>query len=144
MKIVFCAGFGPIVEDVAASEAFYRDVLGLPLSTEGDYRSTDQLDGVKHFGLWPLADAARSCFGQSSWPTDVPRPQGNLEFEVDDVDSAASELVDRGCRLLSGPMTEPWGQRVARLLSPEGLLVGVTFTPGLRENALDTLGPETG
>lgn len=135
MKILFCAGFGAIVEDGAASEAFYRDVLGLPLSIEGEYRSTDQLDGVKHFGLWPLADVARSCFGQPSWPTEVPRPQGNIEFEVDDVDSAAAELVGRGCRLLSGPMTEPWGQRVARLFSPEGLLVGVTFTPGLRDAA---------
>jgi len=29
--------------------------------------------------------------------------------------------------------TEPWGQTVSRFLSPEGLLVGVTFTPSLRE-----------
>jgi hypothetical protein len=28
---------------------------------------------------------------------------------------------------------EPWGQIVTRLLSPEGILVGVTFTPLLRE-----------
>jgi hypothetical protein len=29
--------------------------------------------------------------------------------------------------------TEPWGQTVSRFLSPEGLLVAVTFTPALRE-----------
>jgi hypothetical protein len=28
---------------------------------------------------------------------------------------------------------EPWGQTVSRFLSPEGLLVAVTFTPSLRE-----------
>jgi hypothetical protein len=28
---------------------------------------------------------------------------------------------------------EPWGQIVSRFISPEGLLVGVTFTPALRE-----------
>jgi hypothetical protein len=28
---------------------------------------------------------------------------------------------------------EPWGQIVSRFLSPEGLLVGITFTPFLRE-----------
>jgi hypothetical protein len=27
---------------------------------------------------------------------------------------------------------EPWGQVVSRFLSPEGLLVGVTFTPWMR------------
>ena len=27
----------------------------------------------------------------------------------------------------------PWGQTVTRLLSPEGLLTGVTFTPWLRD-----------
>jgi hypothetical protein len=29
---------------------------------------------------------------------------------------------------------EPWGQIVSRFLSPEGLLVGVTVTPSMREH----------
>jgi hypothetical protein len=29
---------------------------------------------------------------------------------------------------------EPWGQTVTRLLSPEGLLVGLTYTPSMRES----------
>ncbi len=28
---------------------------------------------------------------------------------------------------------EPWGQTVSRFLSPEGMLVGITFTPSMRE-----------
>jgi hypothetical protein len=28
---------------------------------------------------------------------------------------------------------EPWGQTVSRFISPEGLLVGITLTPLLRE-----------
>jgi hypothetical protein len=31
--------------------------------------------------------------------------------------------------VLIGAHEEPWGQTTARLLSPEGLLVGITFTP---------------
>ena len=27
---------------------------------------------------------------------------------------------------------EPWGQTVTRLLSPEGILIGITLTPWLR------------
>jgi catechol 2,3-dioxygenase-like lactoylglutathione lyase family enzyme len=131
MKILFCAGFGPLVRDKEASLHFYRDVLGLPLP-EGDYVATDDIEGIKHFGLWTVADAATSIFGTDRWPDDVPVPQGGIEFEVEDVDEAAAELQARGCALLVGPMTEPWGQKVARLLSPEGLLVGVTYTPWMR------------
>jgi len=29
---------------------------------------------------------------------------------------------------------EPWGQTVSRFLSPEGLLVGISFTPMMRED----------
>ncbi len=28
---------------------------------------------------------------------------------------------------------EPWGQTVSRFLAPGGLLVGITFTPWMRE-----------
>jgi uncharacterized glyoxalase superfamily protein PhnB len=61
----------------------------------------------------------------------VPTPQASLEFEVEDVAAAAHELEDRGYQLLHGARTEPWGQTVARLLSPEGLIVGVSYAPQL-------------
>jgi catechol 2,3-dioxygenase-like lactoylglutathione lyase family enzyme len=137
MQIKFVAGFAPIVPDPAASLAFYRDALGLPLP-DGDYPSTDALPGAKHFGLWPLAEVATSCFGTATWPSDLPVPQAALEFDVADADavaSAAAELEAKGYRLLVAAKTEPWGQTVARLLSPEGLLVGVTYTPWQHDGA---------
>lgn len=133
MKILFVAGVAPIVRDAAASAAFYRDALGLPLEGDG-YLHTGALAGTKHFGLWPLAEAARSCFGSAEWPPDVPTPQAVIEFEVEDVAQAAGEMQRRGYRLLTGVKTEPWGQVVARLLSPEGLLLGLTYTPWMRES----------
>jgi uncharacterized glyoxalase superfamily protein PhnB len=60
-------------------------------------------------------------------------PQGWVEFDVEDVAAAAAELQAKGYRLLVATKTEPWGQTVARLLSPEGLVVGVTITPWMRE-----------
>ena len=45
------------------------------------------------------------------------------------VAAAVAELEARGHRLLRGVHEEPWGQTTTRLLSPEGLLVGVTYTP---------------
>ena len=135
MKILFVAGFGPIVPDPDKSRTFYAEDLGIPFEVTDNYHHTDQLEGVKAFALWSLADAAESCFGADAWPADVPVPQAWLEFDVDDVTGAAAELEARGHRLLAAPKTEPWGQTVARLLSPEGLLLGITHTPWMRDKA---------
>jgi catechol 2,3-dioxygenase-like lactoylglutathione lyase family enzyme len=132
MKINFVAGFAPIVQDADAAARFYRDDLGLPLEEEDGYYGTQKVDGVKHLGLWPLEQAAQSCFGAEAWPAEVPVPQATIEFEVDDVAEAAGELEAKGYRLLHGARTEPWGQTVARVLSPEGLIVGLSYTPWLR------------
>jgi catechol 2,3-dioxygenase-like lactoylglutathione lyase family enzyme len=130
VKILFVAGFAPVVRDMAASKRLYGEALGLPL--EGDYPATDRLDGAKHFGLWSLSEAARACFGTDRWPADVPVPQASLEFDVDDVDAAATELERAGYRLIHRAKREPWGQTICRLLSPEGLLLGLGDTPWLR------------
>lgn len=136
MEILFVAGFAAITPDPAASAALYRDSLGLPVTGEGDYLSTDELPGTRHFGLWPLSHAAAACFGSPEWPADVPVPQGTIEFELADpsaVADGAGELERLGHAMLHGARTEPWGQVVARLLSPEGLIVGLSFTPWLHD-----------
>ena len=132
MKVLFIAGFGPIVPDMDTARAFYAGALGLPLTGDTTYMATSEVDGVKHFALWPLPGAAQSCFGVDQWPGDIPVPQGWVEFDVDDVAAATAELAAAGHRILVANKTEPWGQTVSRLLGPEGLLVGVTHTPDLR------------
>lgn len=133
-KARFIAGFGPIVRDRQASGALYREMLGIAFKEEsGGYLHTEALEGAKTFALWPLSQAAQSCFGKDTWPDDVPAPQAWLEFDVDDVEKATAELEARGYRMLVKNKKEPWGQTVSRLISPEGLLVGVTFTPFLRK-----------
>ena len=94
MRVQFVAGFGPIVTEQAESLAFYRDALGLPLIDE-EYISTNDLEGVKHFGLWRLEDAAQSIFGTRAWPADVPIPSASIEFDLESeeaVSIAADEL----------------------------------------------------
>ena len=132
-KVLFVAGFGPIVRDIPRSREFYLDALGLSFQKEGDYLHTGELDGVKHFALWPLSQAAQSCFGSENWPSHLPVPQAWLEFDVDDIEQASADLKKSGYTLLTKARKEPWGQIVTRLLSPEGILVAVTVTPELRE-----------
>jgi len=39
----------------------------------------------------------------------------------------------KGYRLIHNVRTEPWGQITARLLSPEGLLVAVCYSPSFHD-----------
>jgi hypothetical protein len=134
INVLFIAGFGPIVRDTTQSRQLYSAVLGIPFKEEsGEYLHTEALKGAKTFALWPLSQAAQSCFGKDSWPDNVPVPQAWLEFDVDSVQEATAALESRGYRILTKSKKEPWGQTVSRFLSPEGLLVGITFTPAMRE-----------
>ncbi|HLJ62774.1 MAG TPA: VOC family protein [Stellaceae bacterium] len=134
IDVLFVAGFGPIVRDPAASRKFYSEALGLSFKEETNgYLHTDGLDGVKHFALWPLAQAARSCFGSDQWPDNLPVPQGWIEFDVGDIEKATADLRSQGYKLLVATQKEPWGQTVTRLLGPESLLVGITHTPSMRK-----------
>lgn len=80
----------------------------------------DALGGVKHFALWPLAQAARSCFDADSWPDYLPVPQAWIEFEVRDIDSATDALKARGYRLLVDNRIEPWGKPSRVCLARKG------------------------
>jgi hypothetical protein len=132
-RVLFVAGFGPIVSDALASRKLYREDLAISFKEESDgYLHTESLSGAKTFALWPLHQAAQSCFGTDSWPEDIPVPQAWLEFDVDSVERATTQLESRGYRMLVKNRKEPWGQTVSRFLAPEGLLIGISFTPLLR------------
>jgi hypothetical protein len=134
LRVLFIAGFGPIVHETGESRKLYRDVLGIAFKEESDgYLHTEGVPGAKTFALWPLSQVAQSCFGKDSWPEDIPVPQAWLEFDVQNVETATAVLESGGYRVLVKNKKEPWGQIVSRFLSPEGLLVGVTLTPAMRE-----------
>ena len=134
MDIQFITSIAVITSDPKKSRELFMDALGLPLEAGpgSDYFHSEQVDGSKHFGIWPLSEAAQACFGTSDWPADRVVPQMSLEFEVSDADavqSAAEELRQRGFSLLHDRRQEPWGQTVARLQSAEGAIIGVSFAP---------------
>jgi catechol 2,3-dioxygenase-like lactoylglutathione lyase family enzyme len=136
MKIEFLATVAVITSDPPTSRKLYVDALGLPLAGSGgdEYIHSEQIAGCKHFGVWPLSQAAEACFGTSDWPSDRPVPQVSLEFDVADapaVEAAAQELQQAGHQLLHAAREEPWGQTVARLQSPEGVIVGISYAPSL-------------
>jgi catechol 2,3-dioxygenase-like lactoylglutathione lyase family enzyme len=96
MDILFIASVAVVAADPPESRRLYVDALGLPLeghNGEG-YYSSEKIGGSKHFGVWPLSEAAQACFNTSEWPADRPIPQVSIEFEVED--PAARESSGRG------------------------------------------------
>ena len=148
MKIEFLTSVAVIAPHPATSRKLYVDALGLPLeSRDGDeYHHTEQIDGCKHFAVWPLSQAAEACFGTAQWPADHPVPQASIEFDVADaaaVSAAARELEQTGHELLHPARQEPWGQTVARLQSPEGVIIGISYAASLhaRDSATASRAP---
>src|SRR6185437_14358319 len=135
LNIEFLATVAVIAPDPVNSRNLYAGALGLPLQGEGDgYYHSEQIAGCKSFGIWPLSQAAQACFGADQWPAGRPVPQVSIEFDVADaaaVDPAARELEQAGYELLHGAREEPWGQTVARLQSPEGAIIGISYAPVL-------------
>ena len=134
MDIQCITSIAVITPDLQKSHELFIDALGLPLEAGpgSDYFHSERVEGSKHFGVWPLSEAAQACFGTPDWPADRTVPQMSLEFEVRDADavqSAAEELRQRGFTLLHERREEPWGQTVARLQSPEGAIVGISHIP---------------
>lgn len=137
MQIEFIAGFGPIAADQRATHDFWAGTIGIHFEEPAPgYFHASGLDGARAFALWPLEQAARATFGTPEWPRDRPVPQAWIEVEVgspEAVADAVEELRRAGQEILIGAHTEPWGQTTARLMSPEGLLVGVSYLPSFHE-----------
>ncbi len=136
MKIEFITSVAVIAADPPTSRRLYVDAIGLPLEGQDDYIHSENIEGCKHFGVWPLAQAAQACFGTSEWPAEWSVPQASIEFEVRDAEAVAAageELRAAGYELLHPAREEPWGQTVVRMLSSEGLIVGISYAPALHE-----------
>jgi catechol 2,3-dioxygenase-like lactoylglutathione lyase family enzyme len=137
MKVLFVASVAAIAPDPPASRKLYADLLGLPLEPDpsGEYFSSTEVEGSKHFGVWPLSQAAQACFGTPEWPGDRPVPQASIEFEVESEDAvraAEHELADAGLQPLHATKTEPWGQTVARV-QQDGVIVGISYAPWMHD-----------
>jgi len=137
MDILYVTSVAVVTADPPRSRKLFIDALGLPLEGEGDgYYSSENIAGSKHFGVWPLAEAAQACFGTPQWPAGRVVPQASIEFEVADAEAVAAagaELQRAGYELVHAPRMEPWGQTVTRLLTGDGLIVGISYAPVLHD-----------
>jgi hypothetical protein len=77
VDVLFIASVAVVAADPAKSRKVYADALGLPLEAAGDGEySSERIEGSKHFGVWPRAQATLACLGVDEWPADQLRAAG--------------------------------------------------------------------
>jgi lactoylglutathione lyase len=120
--------------DLARALGFYRDLLDarvsyqFPPDGEPGYVGLDI--GSAHLGIG-LAD-------------DAPDGRGGQRFTLwvyaDDCDAAVDRLRAAGAPIIEEPADQPWGERIARVLDPDGNEVII----GARPEQLSRAGSGTG
>lgn len=113
------------VADVAASVAFYERAFGVGLrftAPEGDYAELET--GETALGL-ASTELAASNFAAPVRGNDPALPPAAFEigFEIDDVAAAYARAVEAGATPLAEPVEKPWGQTVAYVRDPDGIIV---------------------
>lgn len=115
----------PIVytEDLAASVAFYRDLLGFaetyrfPPGDAAEFVALS-LGGSAGLGLAAVRDGQTGAHGRPI------APRTGRQFELcvytDDVDLAVGRLREHGVPVLAEPADQPWGERMAYVADPGG------------------------
>lgn len=106
------------VEDLDAAKEFYQRAFDLPLDFEDDNSA------VFRFGETLINLLQVSAAPELIEPATVAAPAAGSRFQltlrVDDVDAICRQLVERGVRLLNGPVDRPWGPRTASFQDPAG------------------------
>jgi predicted enzyme related to lactoylglutathione lyase len=105
--------------DFAASVAFYKESLALPVDHEWDYGGGDR--GAVFYAGGGMIELLGLMPGQ-----EYVAPQGaSMLIQVDDADRWLVLARDRGMKVTQEPVTYPWGHRVLRLADPDGITVSL-------------------
>lgn len=100
------------VPDLAASAAFYRDVLGFEVREIGD-------PGWRFYVHGPVCIMAGECRDAPALAT-IGDHSYVAYLDVDDVDACHARAVASGADMLKPLRDEPWGQREFGLRTVDG------------------------
>lgn len=111
------------VSDLAASVAWYRDVLGFIVAEE--FRREDRLVGVRM-----TAGAVDFLLGQDDFAKGRDRKKGaGLRLYCitgQDIDQLAAAIKEKGGELAQEPQDQPWGARDLAVVDPDGFLISIS------------------
>jgi uncharacterized glyoxalase superfamily protein PhnB len=113
--------------DLQASLAWYRDVLGFTVAEE--YRRDDKLMGVRL-----MAGHVQVLLSQDDFAKGRDRQKGaGLRLfctTAQDVDQLAADIKERGGQLAHEPTDQPWGARDFGVVDPDGFNISISTEMG--------------
>ena len=111
------------VNDLQASLAWYRDVLGFIVAEE--YKQDGKVLGVRL-----QAGSTEFLLGQDDFAKGRDRVKGaGLRLycvTAQDIDELAAAVRARGGKLTQEPTDQPWGTRDFAVVDPDGFLISIT------------------
>jgi len=115
------------VNDLQASIAWYRDILGFIVAEE--YKQDDQVMGVR-----PQAGTINLLLTQDDFAKGRDRQKGaGLRFflmTAQDIDQLAAAIRERGGKLTQEPTDQPWGARDFAVVDPNGFNISISTEMG--------------
>jgi lactoylglutathione lyase len=110
------APFFPILatRDLGGLLRFYRDLLGFTVTYE--FPGPDGEPGYVGLQL----GAAQLGIGRDPELTDGPSARFTLWLYVESCDATVERLRAAGVTVVEQPADQPWGERIARVLDPDG------------------------
>ena len=113
--------------DLARSLAFYRDLLGGTVTYEFAGADGSPVYVGLSLGSSSLGIGVESSVEPASRPRAV-----SLWVYTDDCDVMLDRLRSAGVRIVAEPADQPWGERVARVLDPDGteVVIGARTAAG--------------
>lgn len=108
--------------DLQASVAWYRDVLGFIVAEE--YKRDDKVMGVRI-----QAGSVQLMLGQDDFAKGRDRMKGaalRFYFQTNqDIDALAAAIRERGGKLTQEPTDQPWGRRDFAVVDPDGFNISI-------------------
>jgi lactoylglutathione lyase len=106
-----------VTADLRAALGFYRDLLGATVTYE-----FPGPDGEPGYAGLELGESQLGIGRDPEAPAE-PNERFSLWVYVEDCDATVERLRAAGVPVLEEPADQPWGERIARVLDPDGNLV---------------------
>ena len=117
------------VSDVEATVSFYEAGFGLAkrfVTPEGDYGELETGATTLSFVRHDLAASNLDAVGGfTRLDTETPPVGASITLVTDDVPAMVAQATGAGATSYTEPTVKPWGQTVAYLRDPNGILIEV-------------------
>ena len=113
------------VESPSRSLAFYELAFGMRRRFLADGGTYGELDTPGVVVGFVAESQARANVPRGHRPNTLAGEPAGFEFgfEVEDLEAAWAKAVQAGAQPYAEPATKPWGQRIAYVRDPDGILV---------------------